>query len=380
MSSATKIAAPRDRGVSAGEKIWLVARREITSRLQSKGFVVSMAVMIGLVVLAVLASGILPKFFADDEGSASDLTQVAVVDSDVAGMLPSDQFAAEQVGDAAAAEEAVRSGDVEAAVIENTDTPSGVEVIALEDAPSALVDALTLTPEVTLLDPLTDNPFIAYMLAIAFGVIFMWGGLTFGTMIAQSVVEEKSTRIVEILLATVRPRELMAGKVLGNSILAIGVIILIVGLSVVSMLVTGQELLFGEVGMSLLWFAILFLAGFVLLATLYASIAALVSRQEDIGSVTSPLMMLVMIPYFLVIFFNTNATVLAVMSYVPFSAPVGMPMRVYLGTAQWWEPIVSLAILVVTIVIVLLLGARIYENSILRTGARVKFGDAIKSS
>lgn len=123
----------------------------------------------------------------------------------------------------------------------------------------------------------------------------------------------------------------MAGKVLGNSILAIGVIILIVGLSVVSMLVTGQELLFGEVGMSLLWFAILFLAGFVLLATLYASIAALVSRQEDIGSVTSPLMMLVMIPYFLVIFFNTNATVLAVMSYVPFSAPVGMPMRVYPG-------------------------------------------------
>ena len=52
--------------------------------------------------------------------------------------------------------------------------------------------------------------------------------------------------------------------------------------------------------------------------------------------------MLVMIPYFLVIFFNDNPTVLAIMSYVPFSAPVGMPMRVFLGIAEWWEPFLSL--------------------------------------
>ena len=58
--------------------------------------------------------------------------------------------------------------------------------------------------------------------------------------------------------------------------------------------------------------------------------------------------MLVMIPYFLIIFFNDDPTVLTIMSYVPFSAPVGMPMRVFLGDAQWWEPFLSLAILLAT--------------------------------
>ena len=91
-----------------------------------------------------------------------------------------------------------------------------------------------------------------------------------------------------------------------------------------------------------------FLFGFMLLAALFAAAAAMVSRQEDIGSTTTPLTMLIMAPYFLVIFFNDNPTVLAIMSYVPFSAPVGMPMRLFLGEAQWWEPILSLAILIAT--------------------------------
>ena len=72
----------------------------------------------------------------------------------------------------------------------------------------------------------------------------------------------------------------------------------------------------------------------------------MVSRQEDIGSTTTPVTMLIMIPYFLVIFFNDNPLVLGIMSYVPFSAPVGMPMRLFLGTAQWWEPLLSLVILI----------------------------------
>ncbi len=93
-----------------------------------------------------------------------------------------------------------------------------------------------------------------------------------------------------------------------------------------------------------------FLFGFVLLAALFAAAAAMVSRQEDIGSTTFPLTLLIMAPYFLVIFFNDNPVVLTIMSYVPFSAPVGMPMRLFLGEAQWWEPLISLAILIATCV------------------------------
>jgi ABC-2 type transport system permease protein len=130
--------------------------------------------------------------------------------------------------------------------------------------------------------------------------------------------------------------------------------------------------------LSIVWFVIFFVFGFILLASLYAATASMVSRQEDVGSATAPVMILVMLPYFLVILFNDNPTVLAIMSYVPFSAPVGMPMRLFLGTAEWWEPFASLLILLVTTALVIVLGSRIYSNSLLRMGARVPFREAIR--
>jgi ABC-2 type transport system permease protein len=89
--------------------------------------------------------------------------------------------------------------------------------------------------------------------------------------------------------------------------------------------------------------------------------------------------MLVMLPYFAVVFFNANPLVLTIMSYVPFSAPVGMPVRLFLGTAAWWEPLVSLAILAVTTAGTIWLASRIYQNSLLKMGARVKWREALTS-
>jgi ABC-2 type transport system permease protein len=128
-----------------------------------------------------------------------------------------------------------------------------------------------------------------------------------------------------------------------------------------------------------IWFVVFFLFGFVLLASLFAAAASLVSRQEDVGAVTAPVTYLVMIPYFAVIFFNDNPVVMTIMSYVPFSAPVGMPMRLFLGEAQWWEPILSLGVLIATTAVVVALGSRIYSNSLLRTGSRVKLREALKA-
>ena len=87
---------------------------------------------------------------------------------------------------------------------------------------------------------------------------------------------------------------------------------------------------------------------------------------------------LVMAPFFLVIFFYDNEPVLTLLSYVPFSAPVGMPMRLVLDQAQWWEPLLSLGIITATITVMVWIGARIYSNSILRIGARVTFKDAVR--
>ncbi len=131
-------------------------------------------------------------------------------------------------------------------------------------------------------------------------------------------------------------------------------------------------------GSPIIWFAVFFLFGFVLLASLFAAAASMVSRQEDIGATTTPITMLVMAPYFLVIFFNNDPVVLTIMSYVPFSAPVGMPMRLFVGEAQWWEPILSLIILIASCVAAIAIGAKIYENSLLRMGARVKLMEALR--
>ena len=242
--------------------------------------------------------------------------------------------------------------------------------------PQSLVAQLSSSPQVTLLDPGAVNPLLAYFAAIAFGIVFFMSAITFGATIAQSVVEEKQTRIVEILMSTISVRALMAGKVLGNSLLAFGQIAAIAVLAAIGLLVTGQANLLSDLGPSILWFVVFFMFGFIMIAALYAATASLVSRQEDVGSATSPVMILVMIPYFLVIAFNDNPLVMSIMSYVPFSAPVGMPMRIFLGDAAWWEPLLSLLILLLTTAVVILVGSRIYSNALLRTGARVKLREA----
>lgn len=372
---ATHSSRATSRPVSGAQGAWLVAEREITTKLRSKAFLISTGILLLLVLGSVLFSG----FMAKNGGFASD-TSVAVVGEAAATVDPLDGngFEVTEVADRAAAEQAVRDGEVDAAVVPGGDTPVGLTILANDSPPTGLLQALSASPTVELLEPTSENPFLAYIIAIAFGVVFMMSAITFGTTIAQSVVEEKQTRIVEILLATVSARTMLAGKILGNSILALAQVVAIAALASVGMLATGQDLLLGELGTALIWFGILFAFGFVLLAAMYAALAALVSRQEDIGSVTSPVMMLVMLPYIGVIVFYDNPTVLAIMSYLPFSAPVGMPMRLYLGTAEWWEPIASLGILAVSIAIVISIGSRIYSNSILRTGARVKLGDALR--
>jgi len=180
-------------------------------------------------------------------------------------------------------------------------------------------------------------------------------------------------------MATIPVRVLLAGKILGNSVLAFGQILIIALLAGVGLLATGQDILLADVGPSIVWFLIFFAAGFVMLAAMFAAAGALVSRQEDMGTATTPITMLIMIPYILVIFFYDNPFVLAIMSYVPFSAPIGMPLRVFLGIAEWWEPLVSLVILIASTLVMIVIGARIYENGLLRMGAPVKLKDALKA-
>lgn len=356
---------------SLGRASLLVAEREITSQVRSRSFLISTAILLVGVLAAIVISSVM-------SGRQGDDLPVAVVES-VAGQVPAtDGLDLRDVADAAAAEQAVRDGDVEAAVVPG-DGDLGVEVVAMDGAPDALLEALTERPEVVLLEPSSAEGGVRYAVTFAFGLVFMMSAIGFGSTIAQNTVTEKQTRTVEILLSAVPARALLAGKILGNSALALGQTAAIAAVAVLALVVTGQDDLLTLIGMPVVWFVVFFALGFVLLAAVYAASASLVSRVEDTGVVLQPAMWLTMAPYFLVVFFNDNTAVLTAMSYVPFSAPVGMPVRLFLGEAAWWEPLVSLALLAVACVVVIAVAARIYERSVLRMGGRVKVGEVLRA-
>ncbi|WP_306233278.1 ABC transporter permease [Agrococcus beijingensis] len=349
----------------------IVAQREILVRLRSKSFVISTAIMLALILAAVIFSSVGPALFDED-------TRVATVGSLAATLEAMDGLAVDTLSGADAVRQAVLDGTADAGVVPG-DGPSGLLVLADREAPSSLIQMLSVAPALELLDPNAPDPMLTYFIGIAFGIVFFSSAITFGQTIAQSVVEEKQSRIVEIMLATVPARAILAGKVIGNSVLAFGQIILIAAVVLLGGAITGSQLLLDGLGMPIVWFVVLFTVGFVMLAALYAAAAALVSRAEDLGTATSPLMMLIMLPYILVIFFNNNPVALQVMSYVPFSAPVAVPMRVYLQTMEWWEPFLSLGILAAFTVLVIVFAAKVYERSLLKTGAMVKWRDALKA-
>ncbi|MTE24657.1 ABC transporter permease [Microbacterium sp. ZXX196] len=357
------------RPVSLSRATALVAQREIVTRVRSKAFLVST----GILLVGIVVAFVVMQLLGDREQTTSVAAPAAI-----AAELP--DGAGIEVTTTASAEEAralVAEEEVDAAVVADDASPAGVTIVAQTEAPEALVSALSLAPTVELLDPDGAWSALRYIMGIAFGVIFMGAAMSFGMPVATSVVEEKQTRVVEILITAIPARALLAGKVLGNTAMAFAQIALVAITVSGSLLATGQTEILAGLGSPLLWFALFFVTGFLLIATLFAATGAMVSRQEDISQTISPILYLVMAPYMLVIFFSNNPLVMAIMSYVPFSSPVSMPIRMFFGEAEWWEPIVSIVLSLAACVGVVALAARIYENSLLRMGARVSWRDAL---
>ena len=350
----------------------LVAEREISTQLRSKSFIISTVITLVLVIGGIVLSSILG-------GRAADVTQIAVVGDTPAAVTAVETLEAVPAADRAEAERLLRDGEVDAAVLPDG-SPLGYSLLALSTVPQDVVAALSVSPQVELLDPSTTAGPLRTIISLAFGVVFMIAALGSGAMIMQNTVQEKQSRVVEILLAAVPARALLAGKILGNSAIGVGNAAVIAAAAAAGLAVTGQSELLDVLSAPMIWFVVFFIFGFVLVASIFAAGAALVSRQEDTGTVMTPAMMLVMVPYFGVTFFNDNPLVMTILSYVPFSAPVGMPVRLFFGEAQWWEPLLSLGLLVITTAIVALVASKVYSNSLLRMGSRVSLRDALKAS
>jgi ABC-2 type transport system permease protein len=343
----------------------LVAAREIKVKLRDKTFLFSTAFFL----LIAVASTVIPALL--DSGP----TTVAVASSSPsAAALQQAGLGVRAVASDAEAEQLVRDGDADAAVV------SGPRVLALEETPSDVVGALSTAPPVQLLEPSEIDPFLQFMVPFALAFLFFITSFTFGLQIAQSVTEEKQTRIVEILVASVPVRALLAGKVVAMTLLAFGQILLISAVAFAGMQIADVDSgVVSLVGPAIGWFLPFFVLGFVMLATLWAGVGALAARQEDLGGASTPLQMAVMLPFFAVIFLADNAVAMRILSYVPLSSPVAMPVRLFNGEAAVWEALVSLVLLALTALVMLAIGARVYEGSLLRTNGRTSFATAWKS-
>ncbi len=366
---------------SEGRTAMLVAEREIGAQLRSKSFIISAVVLLLFVLGGIIAGSVLSKHHSgtptgSGASAPASLMPVAVVDS-LRPTLPAlPDVRVVPVSDEAAARADVRSGQVRAALVPDSG-PAGVRVVVKDGAPSSLVADLTVAPAVEVLNPATANDGVRYIVTFGFGLVFMMAAMTFGATIAQNTVIEKQTRVVEILLSAASPRSLLGGKILGNSALALAETAAIAAVAVLGLVVTGQDGVLSLVGAPMAWFVVFFAVGFVLLAALFAAAASLVSRVEDTGPVLQPVMMLVVLPYFIVVFGNNNQTLLRVASYVPFCAPVAMPARMFLGDAAWWEPLVSLVVLGASTYAVVALAALVYQRSVLRMGTRVRLREVL---
>jgi ABC-2 type transport system permease protein len=216
------------------------------------------------------------------------------------------------------------------------------------------------------------------MISVLFGAL-----VGTGSMIAMGVVEEKTSRVVEILLATIRPSQLLAGKVLGIGLYGLFQMLVLGGSLAIAALSLGAASLEVDVGSALAWMLVWFVLGYSIFALLFGGFAALVSRQEDIGSVTTPLLFLLFIPFYTTMFLVPNdpsSTLVRVLSQIPIFAPFMMPVRDAFGALQPWEMPLAVTIAVLTIPGLVWLAARVYKRGVLHTGGRMKLSEALRAS
>ena len=367
---------PSTPSASSGRLALLVAEREITTQLRSRAFIVSSIVMLFGILAGIIIGAAVSARSTGSGGGGSGTEKVAVVPATAGYLQGLPGFVPVPVADETAARAAVTDGSVEAALLPATGG-AGVRIVALDGAPAGLVAGLTRAPSVELLNPAATSNTLRYLVPFAFGIVFLIVVMVFGQTIAQNTVIEKQTRVVEVLLSAVPARVLMAGKVAGGSLLALGQAAAITGVSLLALKITRQDHVISLVGAPVGWFVVFFVFGFVLFAALFAAAASLVSRVEDAGPVILPVTLVGVFPFYAVIFGSGNAILMQVLSYVPFSSVMAMPVRIYLGDAAWWEPLLSLAILIASTFGVVLLAALVYERSVLRTGARVRLGDVL---
>jgi ABC-2 type transport system permease protein len=383
--------------MSPRRTVALTARREIREALRSRAFRIGIAIQVAIVLAIVIISGVT----GGDGGETYDLGStdarseaVVAAAADAAGELDA-KVEARSFDSAAAARGAVEDGDVDAVVDGSTlligADPSETLVSLLQGAnrevrgseelrSRGLSEAETraaLHPPPLELDELDDGSSgegIAFIGSLYLYIVLLITGMS----VAIGVTEEKSTRVVEVILAAIKPLQLLAGKVLGLGLLGLGQVLLISAVGVGSALAIGSVELPPGTAEVVILVIVYFLAGYLLYACAFAAAGAIVSRQEDVQSSTAPLSMLLIGGYIAGISAGPDSPLATVLTLFPPVAPMVVPARAAQDALPLWELALSLVLMAVAIVVMLWVAARIYERAILHMGAPLRLRQALK--
>ncbi len=216
------------------------------------------------------------------------------------------------------------------------------------------------------------------------GVILIFIMLTqYNAWILMGVMQEKSSRVVEVILAAIRPIQLLAGKVLGIGLVAMGQAALIVVVALGLAEAVGSDLLRGtaplELASDLLWLVL----GYAFYCWVYAAAGSTAERQDQVQTLAFPLSLPILFGYItaLTVAGSGNPSLLfKVLAYLPPTAPFAMPVLVGLGKVTWWQFLASVALTVVGTVLVARFAASVYRRAILRTGRRVRLRELLYGS
>jgi ABC-2 type transport system permease protein len=208
-------------------------------------------------------------------------------------------------------------------------------------------------------------------------ILFYVTALTFGITISQSVVQEKESRVVEILAAAVPIRAMLWGKIAGNTVLALAQIVLLVLVGLGGLVATGRSGAMDGIGLAAAWYVLFFVLGFVALASFWSVAGSLATRQEDLQTTTLPGQIILLVPYLLAV--TGSDRVQEVVSVLPIVSAMTMPGRIADGSAPWWQVGLALALTVLTAAGLVRLGSRLYARTLLQTSRRTTYREALRS-
>lgn len=229
----------------------------------------------------------------------------------------------------------------------------------------------------------------AYVLVNVLFILMFMVNSFYGNMITMEITAEKSSRVMEILITSVSPVKQMFGKVIGMFLLGLGQTILFIAVGLANLAVPAnreyfleQDLDFGVIPPSLyVYFILFFILGFFLYAMIYAAIGSIVSRTEEIGQATMPVMLLLLAGFYIGIFSmnDPSSLLIRICSYVPFFSPSIMFLRIGMTGVPFWEIALSLAVLLGTAILLGWLAAKIYRTGVLMYGKRPSWKEVRKA-